>query len=168
MPGAIKDGTEFRINTTTSGIQYEPVMQSLPDGRIVVVWSDTSNGTDVDLRARILAPDGQESLAEFVVTTMTADQQYEPAITALADGGFVVVWSDTGNGTDVDVCARVFRADGSEAVSTFMVSSAAAADQFNPTVTTLADGRFVVAWADNSGRAPISGRASSIPTDRKP
>lgn len=40
----------------------------------------------------------------------------KPAITALTDGRFVVAWSDAGNGTDVDIRARVFDADGSEAL----------------------------------------------------
>ena len=151
MPGAIRQGPEFRINTTTAGTQYEPAIQALPDGRLVVVWSDASNGTDVDVRARIVTADGQESVPEFVVTTTTASHQYEPAVTILPDGSFVVVWSDTSNGTDVDVCARVFHDDGSTAVGEFVVSSAVAGDQFEPTVTTLTDGRFVVAWADNAG-----------------
>jgi hypothetical protein len=151
MPGAIKQGPEFRINTTTAGIQYEPVIQALPDDRLVVVWSDTSNGTDVEIRARIVTAEGVESVPEFVVTTTTADHQYEPAVTVLPDGSFVVVWSDTSNGTDVDVRARVFNADGTEAVGEFVVGSAVAGDQFEPVVTALADGRFAVAWADNSG-----------------
>jgi uncharacterized protein YheU (UPF0270 family) len=151
MPGAIKQGSEFRINTTTAGTQHEPAIRSLPDGRLVVVWSDTSNGTDVEVRARVVTADGLEAVPEFVVTSTTADHQYEPELTVLADGSFVVVWSDTGNGTDVDVRARVFHDDGSEAVGEFVVSAAVAGDQFEPTVATLADGRFVVAWADNSG-----------------
>jgi hypothetical protein len=151
MPGAIKQGPEFRINTTTAGTQYEPAIQPLPDGRLVVVWSDTSNGTDVEIRARIVTADGLEAVPEFLVTTTTASHQYEPAVTVLPDGSFVVVWSDTSNGTDVDVRARIFRDDGSEAVGEFVIGSAVAGDQFEPTVTTLADGRFVVAWADNSG-----------------
>jgi hypothetical protein len=142
---------EFLVNTTTAGIQYEPTITALPDGRFVVVWSDTSNGVDVDIRARVFNADGSPMADEFAVGSTVADQQYEPAVSALQDGRFVVTWSDTSNGTDVDVRARIFNGDGSPSAGEFIVTTMTAADQFEPTVATLADGRFVATWADNSG-----------------
>jgi hypothetical protein len=147
VPGATKWGSEILVNTTTSRIQYEPALAGLSDGRLVAVWSDTSNGDDVDVRARIINSDGTSSAADVLVASTNADHQYEPRVSALADGKFVVTWTDT-SGTSLDVYARIFNADGSAAAAAFMVTALPAAHQFEPTVTTLADGRFVVAWAD--------------------
>src|SRR5215217_1977136 len=55
---------------------------------------------------------------EFLVNTTTTDGQSDPAITALADGRFIVAWMDqsaTGDDTwSWAVRAQIFNADGSK------------------------------------------------------
>src|SRR5689334_11079068 len=125
MTTATKWGSEFLVNTTTKGIQYEPDVTALADGRFVVTWGDTSNGANVDVRARVFDAHGLQAVPEFRVAGASG-QQYEAHMAALADGGFVAVWSDTANGSDVDVRARIFKADGTQAAADFLVASNAA------------------------------------------
>jgi hypothetical protein len=107
------DGTaatpEFRVNATTAGDQFEPVIAALPDGTFVVAWSDTSatagDTSGQAVRARLFDADGLPASDEFVVNATTFQRQGEPSIAALADGRFVVSWSDDsgvyGNGCEI-------------------------------------------------------------------
>jgi Ca2+-binding RTX toxin-like protein len=158
MPGAIAFGTEFLVNTTTLLGQFEPTITALADGRFVVAWTDNSqSGGDTSsfaVRAQIFNADGSKSGAELLVNTTTASNQDEPTITALADGRFVVAWTDAsasgGDASSDAVRAQIFNADGSKSGTELLVNTTTASNQADPTITALADGRFVVAWTDSS------------------
>ncbi len=156
------DGTqsvpEFVVNTATANFQLLSSVTALADGRFVVIWSDLSqSGTDTSLsaiRARVFNADGTQSVREFVVNATTANDQTESSVTALADGRFVVSWTDTsattGDTSLTAIRARTFNADGTQSVPEFVVNTTTANDQYESSVTALADGRFVVSWTDNS------------------
>jgi RTX calcium-binding nonapeptide repeat (4 copies) len=159
-------GAEFLVNTTTVGSQYQPTITALADGRFVVAWTDYSQtGGDTSgysVRAQVFNADGSPSGAEFLVNTTTASTQINPTFTALADGRFVVAWQDSsltgGDTSSTAIRAQVFNADGSPSGAEFLVNATTANTQFQPTITSLADGRFVVAWTDDS---PTGGDTSS-------
>jgi len=137
-------GAELLVNTTTLDRQFQPAATGLDGGRFVVTWSDLSKGSvDYDVRAQIFNPDGTRSGGEFVVNTQTANSQVGPAITALAGGRFVATWTThAGN----DVHAQVFNADGTRSGTEFLANSTITGGQQEPTICTLSDGRFVIAW----------------------
>jgi hypothetical protein len=150
---------EFLVNTTTTSSQFESKVTALTDGRFVVTWSDFSqsggDASDVAVRGRIFNADGTQSVAEFLVNTTTAGPQQASNVTALAGGRFVVTWSDNSqSGGDTSfsaVRARIFNANGTVAVPEFLVNTTTTSGQNQSSVATLADGRFVVTWNDNSG-----------------
>jgi Ca2+-binding RTX toxin-like protein len=150
------DGTifiaEFQVNTTTAASQRESSVTVLTNGNIVITWTDTSQtggDTSIDaIRARIFNSSGVEVVPEFLVNTTTDFYQFESRVVALANGGFIVTYRDSA-GTD-DVRARIFDANGSQAVAEFIVNSTTAANQFQGSVTALADGRILVTWTDTS------------------
>ena len=88
----------------------------------MVSWQDDSaTGGDTSasaVRAQVFNANGSKSLAEFLVNTSTANYQYDPAITALADGRFVVSWTDGsargGDTSGAAVHAQVFNGDGTK------------------------------------------------------
>jgi hypothetical protein len=92
--------------------------------------------------------------SEFLVNTTTAQGQSSPTITALADGRFVVAWTDASESVgDTDgpaIRAQIFNADGSGLGAEFLVNTTTTGSQTTPTITALADGGFVVAWNDFS------------------
>ena len=151
-------GAEFLVNTTTASHQFDPAITALDGGGFVVSWSDWSaTGGDTSLyavRAQVFNANGTSSGAEFLVNTTTASGQHQPAITALANGGFVVSWTDfsaTGGDTSSNaVRAQVFNSNGTPSGAEFVVNTTTTDNQFEPAITTLADGRFVVSWTDNS------------------
>ncbi len=151
-------GGEFLVNTTVTSSQTQPTITALADGRFVVAWTDFSaTGGDPSgfaIRAQVFNADGSTSGTEFLVNTTVTGFQSEASITALADGRFVVAWMDfslTGGDTsNAAIRAQVFNADGSKSGSEFLVNTTVADNQYEPTITALADGRFVVAWRDAS------------------
>ncbi len=153
-----KSGAEFLVNTTILHIQDQPAITSLSDGRFVISWTDWSEiagGSErKEIRAQIHNADGTRSGVEFAVNTTTADDQSEPTITALANGRFVIVWSDqSATGSDTSgsaIRAQVFNGDGTKAGDEFLVNTTSGGNQDEASVSALADGRFVVSWTDAS------------------
>ena len=92
---------------------------------------------------------------EFRVNAQTGGDQMAPAITAVTDGGFVVVWDDA-SGTLGDSDGRSIKAQRYDALANpvggeFLVNTQTVGNQFQQRVTGLTDGRFVVTWTDFSG-----------------
>jgi diaminopimelate epimerase len=158
-------GADFILNDLTTGNQFYPTITALADGRFIATWQSYDSGTDSDIRARIFNADGSAASADLFVNDTTTDAQYTPSVTALADGRFVVTWSSRDNGADFDIRARIFNADGSPAGADFIVNDTTTADQNVPTVTTLADGRFVVAWSSYDNGAGDNIRARVFNAD---
>jgi hypothetical protein len=144
----------------------------------VVVWQDRSFGvggatgdsTGDAVKAQVFQADGTRFGAEILVNTATLNNQTNPQITALPDGGFVVTWQDlslgvggaTGDASSTAVKAQAFLADGTRVGSEVLVNTATASSQVIPQITALSDGRFVVTWEDTSlGVGGVTGDNSS-------
>jgi Ca2+-binding RTX toxin-like protein len=157
-PDGTQSAPEFLVNTTTANAQQESRIAVLADGRFVVSWTDLSvtggDTSDYAIRARIFNPDGTQAVPEFLVNTTTTGDQYRSDIAVLADGRFVVTWSDAsqsgGDTSSFAIRARIFNADGTQSVPEFVVNSTTSNDQSNSSIAVLADGRFVVTWKDLS------------------
>jgi Ca2+-binding RTX toxin-like protein len=130
-----------------------PSLAELTNGNIVVVWTDTVNSSDgnEDVRGQIISADGTKIGGEFVVTN-ASDSQWTPAVAALADGRFFVVWEDvTGDGDGSAIKGQVFTATGNPSGEAFTINTSTADDQKDPTVTALANGDAFVTWTDYDG-----------------
>jgi Ca2+-binding RTX toxin-like protein len=139
-------GSDFVVNSATVS-QIHPTVTALPNSHFVVTWMSSDNGADYDIRARLFDANGNPVGSDFVVNSTTASDQGDPTVTALPDGHFVVTWhSYDGDGSGVNIRARLFDASGNAVASDFVVNSTTVNDQFRPTVTALPDGRFVVTW----------------------
>ncbi|RTL21247.1 MAG: hypothetical protein EKK55_16455, partial [Rhodocyclaceae bacterium] len=145
-------GAEFRVNSTTSGEQYEPEVAALADGRFVVVWRDNSqDGSSYGVYAQRYNADGTAAGSEFRVNTATSGAQYEPAVAMLEGGGFVVTWrSDNQDGSGAGVYAQRYAADGSALGGEFRVNESINGSQYQPEVTALAGGGFAVTWRNDN------------------
>ncbi len=158
MPAPIKSGPEFLINTTTLNNQNNSTITALADGRFVVSWQDISqtvgDTSNNAVRAQVFNADGTPTGFEFVVNSTVVGDQTTPAISALADGGFVATWVDNslsgGDASFSGIRAQVFTSEGLKSGLEFLVNTATALTQNEPAVTTLSDGRFVISWTDFS------------------
>lgn len=164
--GGTKVGSEFLVNTTPDSLQYDATAARLANGNVVVSWLDYSGSFtgqgdiyEYGVKAQIFDASGTKVGDEFQVNTATEGNQGIQAITALPNGGFVAAWMDnsgstTGEGDDIDafgIKAQVFSANGAKVGDEFLVNTATASTQQQPTIAALADSSFVVSWADLSG-----------------
>lgn len=160
--GYLLSGSESLVNSTTVGVQTESTVTALSGGGYVVTWTDSSaTGGDTSgaaIRAQLYAANGARVGGEFLVNGLTANAQTQSSVTALANGGFAVTWTDTSlQGGDADgqsVKARLFDANGIAAGNDFLVNTTTKLNQGTPAITSLASGGFVVSWTDASGLGP--------------
>jgi Ca2+-binding RTX toxin-like protein len=165
--GGVPIGGEFLVNTTTLHSQSAPVVTALADGRFVIVWGDTSEGTGsngsfdpADIRAQVFNADGSRHGGEILVNTETLGFQGQgnlgiAGVAADSAGGFVVTWSSFGqvnsDGSVSGVKAQLFGAGGAKVGNEFLVNQTGQDQQSSPAVTYLADGDLVFSWWDLSG-----------------
>lgn len=143
-------GEEFLVNTKTGDRQTNPAVTVLADGNILISWTDEPNRPDV--RAQIISPTGQQVGDEFVVNTSLLGDQSVRSVTALENGGFVITWNDSaGDSSSFAVKARVFSPAGISLGDEIRINQSEVSYQFHPSVTGLADGGFLISWADWSG-----------------
>jgi Ca2+-binding RTX toxin-like protein len=156
-----RSGEEFLVNTSTSGFQNSPTLFALPSGGFVVAWTDSLlSATDAEVRAQMFDSAGAKSGAEILVNTVVSGIQNGPSGAALADGSFVLAWTDataepavpnTG-GSPIGVRAQLFDAAGAKVGAETAVNTTTRYEQSNPSVAALAGGGYVIVWQDvNSG-----------------
>lgn len=151
-----KSGSEFLVNSTSNFSQYRPVVTELSNGQFVIAFEDHSgshdDNSDTAVRAQVFNANGSKSGSEFLVNTITASDQFQPRITALDQGRFVAVYADYSGTVSPDsysdIRAQIFNADGSKVGVEFLVNKTTKSNQLYPTVETLSNGRFVVAYSD--------------------
>jgi hypothetical protein len=164
--GGTPVGTEIRVNTATADRQDMPQTTSLANGGFVVTWRDLSHGvggaggdtSGSAVKAQVFTAGGTPVGSELLVNSATANDQTQPQITALSNGGFVVTWSDLshgvgGAGGDTDghaIKAQVFAAGGTPVGSEILVNGATAGEQDVWDATALSNGGFAVTWDDAS------------------
>ncbi|MDX8355765.1 tandem-95 repeat protein [Cognatiyoonia sp. IB215182] len=152
--------SEFLVNEFTNGAQHDPSITALTNGHFVVTWAswDQQQGdtSSTAIKARILDTDGNEIVTEFRINEFTNSAQTNPSVTALADGNFVVTWMSNdgqqGDASGGGIKASIFDANGDAIASEFLVNEYTTHYQSYPSVTTLANGHFVVTWASKGSQ----------------
>ncbi len=149
-----KLGSEFRVNTTYAArAQKNPALTTLSGGGFVIVWescgyaSDAQDGSDCGIFAQRFDCQGSKLEGEFQVNTYTVNDQYDPAIAALPDGGFVVCWTSNGqDGSYTGIFARYFDAKASEPGVEFQVNTCTQDSESYSCIAALTGGSFVITW----------------------
>ena len=141
-------GLEFRVNTYTERNQWDLSVSSLADGGFVVTWmSDGQDGSGSGIYGQRYHADGTAAGDEFLVNTEITDYKSAPSVSSLADGGFVVTWGSWGqDGSGPGIYGQRYHADGTAAGDEFRVNTETLGGQSAPSVSSLADGGFVVTW----------------------
>lgn len=164
----VKIGEEFQVNTYYLQHQLDPSVTALETGGFAITWYSYDH-TDADkddysIKAQIFDAAGGKVNGEFLVNSRYEDEQIKPSISALHDGGFVISWSsEDQQDADKDrhaIKAQIFDASGNKSGGEFLVNSRYDSNQYDPEVTTLSGGGFVITWWSNDRQdADTSGRA---------
>jgi len=155
------EGDEFRVNTSTASSQFASAIASLSDGSFVVTWTSYfGDGSYNSVHGQRYSAAGEPQGVEFLVNSFTDSHQHPSSISALSDGGFMVVWASAsmgdGLGDDDSYAIHGQRYDGhgNTVGIEFLVNSSTYYVQDEPDIATLSDGSLVVTWKSLSGTDP--------------
>ncbi|MDF2867032.1 MAG: hypothetical protein K0S11_502, partial [Gammaproteobacteria bacterium] len=122
-----KAGSEFLVNTYTLDTQASTTITALSDGGFVITWqsyNQASSSSTYDIYAQCYTADGSKVGSEFLINTYIIDFQITPMVTAVKDGGFVIIWTSYDQAAaGTDIYAQRYAADGSKAGSEFLVNT---------------------------------------------
>ncbi len=91
--GVAPEQVPFVVNTVTEGLQGGPAAAGGDGGVTIVVWdSDGLGPAESEIAGRLVDAAGVALGPELQINSYTPDSQLRPAVDALPDGGFVVVW----------------------------------------------------------------------------
>ena len=133
------------ISNTTANPRFAQAVTNLSDGRFVVSWF--SEGIEpglYDVRARIFSAAGVASAPDFLIKNDVP--LVALSLTSLPGGKFAAFWSSSEGLDELDILGRVYNANGTPSGPEIIVNSTLAENQDQPSVTTLADGSFVVIY----------------------
>ena len=143
-------GTEFRVNSYTTGNQRIPAVSVSPAGGFVAAWrSNFGDGSSYAVFARRFDASGNPVGNDFVVNTYTTGSQYvvPGAVAHDALGNFVVTWLSPADGSQNGAFAQRFSASGLRRGAEFRANTYTTSQQLMPSVASDSVGNFVVSWS---------------------
>lgn len=148
-----KIGGELRANATTANHQGDPAISALPNGGFVISWvSEGQDGSFAGVYAQMFSAAGARVGPETRVNTVTALNQFEPSVTGLPGGGYIVAWTtDSQDGTGLNIQAREFDASGAPVTGEVLVNTVTAGVQIRPAVASFPNGEVVITWLTAEG-----------------
>jgi hypothetical protein len=139
-------GTEFQVNTYTTGYQGRPAVGADRDGNFMVVWHGGGDGDTNGIHARRYTAAGVSGPV-FLVNEYTTDVQTFPVVAVHTDSESAVVWHSSGqDGSSFGIYGRRFSSTGVALGNEFRANTYTTGNQGNPAVAYRADGSFVVVW----------------------
>ena len=136
----VAQGTEFRVNVTTTNSQDQPAVAMDSSGNFVVAWQSTHAGRS-DIYARRFDAAGTALSGEFQVNSVTPAAQSLPTVAMNASGAFVIGWNNL-NG----ILGQLYNAAGSLVGGEFSVNTSSGASPNRAAAAMAPDGSFVITW----------------------
>ncbi|MBL4807526.1 MAG: M10 family metallopeptidase C-terminal domain-containing protein [Rhodobacteraceae bacterium] len=156
-------GSEFQVNSYNPAMQQDSAVIGLAGGGFVVVWTTMDFDNSLGFTgAQIFDSSGNPIGDEFRINGSVSGGLFA-SISALPDGGFIVVSTLTGYGNDVEVVGQRYDAAGDRAGTGFVIAARIDGELDLNTfshadITVLSDGGFIITW-DGS---PFDGDGSGI------
>lgn len=140
-------GSEFQVNTYTTGYQSRPAVATNVNSSFLVVWSGLGLTDSAGVFAQRFNAAGGPLGSEFRVNTYTTGGQEEASVAADGLGNFVVVWADSArDGNNFGVFGQRLDAVGTPVGGDFQINSYTTERQRRPAVAADGAGNFVVTW----------------------
>lgn len=125
----------------------------LADGSFVLAWSSDYLflfKSTSDIYAQRFRADGTPTSSVPLKVSVRSGREIDPVVTALADGGFVVLWSEIGASPDrpvLGVFGRFFSATGRATTQEFPLSTPGTGPQYFYAAATGPNGDVVATWS---------------------
>ena len=143
-------GSEFQVNTYTTGFQDFPVGRRIPGGWLRGRLDGPGDGSGDGIFARRFDASGNAVGSDFVVnTTPRADHGFVRQVAHDARGNFVVAWRAAASSSRLTFAQR-FSASGARRGAEFRVNANIHGLR-RPSVASDSVGNFVVAWDGQDG-----------------
>ena len=141
-------GPERLVNQTTEGAQRSPEVAELANGGLVVTWSGPNHTPfDMGIYMRRLNSDGRPKGPEVLLEDASPGAETNPAITAFADGDYMVTWRSGGlDGVGRGVIGQRFTPGGVARDISFQINSSDAESPFFAKIAELPEGGFWAIW----------------------
>jgi hypothetical protein len=155
-------GTEFPVNTFTTGSQLSPAVAYGTNGDFLVVWrSSLQDGDGGGIFAQRFDASGARQGLEFRVNAQTAGEQGSPSVTADSADGYVVLW-DSGAPAERDIIGRRVTAQGVPVGGDFRVNAYTTSLQFLARVAGQPNRGFAAVWASGDPTQQHEGIYASL------
>lgn len=141
-------GSEFQVNTYTTGNQNYPSVSHAYDGSFVVVWhSNHQDGSGYGIEGQRYDSTGEPTGGEFQINSYTEYFRMHPHLSHSGDGSFVVVWQGTfGDYSDRNIQGQRYDSAGAPTGGEFRVNSYTTFSQSYPSISHGIDGSFAIVW----------------------
>jgi hypothetical protein len=143
------NGSPVRVSeSTVRDNEKKPKVCVMPNGGAVVVW-EAGPRKARNVYVRFLDMSGRPLGGAKIVNSFKRGNQDNPSVAVNQKGDVWVAWeSQYQDGAANGVYARRFNAQGIMVGSEIQVSQTIKWNQFNPDITTLKNGNFVIAWVN--------------------
>ena len=170
LDASFSSGHTLRVEKVVTGRRVKPQVQLLANNNILFVWQGSvTPASTPNIYARFANNSAKDATGygtnfyspDIQVNTYTADQQVDPVVAALPDGSAIIAWSSYGeDGSMWGVYARrltaqgkALKADNNGSTKQFLVNQYTSYNQRNPSVATLANGNYAIAWISEQERS---------------
>jgi VCBS repeat-containing protein len=151
-------GTTFQVNSDIDGTLFEDrqALAATADGGFLVSWNTYDDATETaTIEARLYDAAGTGGAQINLTSSVGEDARiYSPAVAMFDDGSFIEAWQaiNPDNGA-YDIFAKIFNADGSVKVGTFVVSTDTSGNtDYTPSVAVLEGGDAIIVWGRDGGQ----------------
>jgi hypothetical protein len=140
-------GSEFQVNTTKGGNQYQPKIAMNASGNFIAVWTSDEDGDHGGIYAQLFDYKGSIICSEFRVNESILKHQSRPSVSCDSIGNFVVTWtSEHIEENREDIYARRYDFQGNPLSGEFRVNTHTIYEQTYSDVDMNSVGQFVIVW----------------------
>jgi len=141
-----KVGSEQIVSSNGS----QPSIASLQNGGWINVWmTDTAApyGANMQIFGQRYDANGLAIGSTFQISSDISDRHYTPQVTGIIDGGWVVTYQSwLQDGSDMGIYAQRYDLTSTKVGSEFLVNTTTSGGQCDPSITSLSDGGWIIAW----------------------
>jgi hypothetical protein len=146
-------GDLFQINSFAPHLQVQPAIAPLSNGGFIAVWASERDGSYAGIYGRRYDAAGVPANKEFRINSHLANNQAEPAVAALSNGGVVVTWQSDGQDASVyGIYGQRYTVSGARDGEEFRANTYRDNNQTEASVAALNDGGFVITWTSEQER----------------
>jgi len=142
-------GSEFMVNTFTTGNQQSPSVGMTTNGDFLIAWqSANQDGNSDGIFAQYFSVSGNANGSEYRVNTFTTGAQAAPVVAPNDFGEFVVAWHSLGqDGSSDGIYAQHIELGGFLRGTGFHINSFTTGSQNTASVAMNVAGDLVAAWS---------------------